>query len=192
MTRIWWVRHGPTHEKGFVGWRDVPVDLSDTAKTERLDAYLPRRAILVSSDLERAIKTAYRLNEARFRQPNEPDLREFDFGAWDGEVWEDIAARDPTLSRDFWDKPGDLAPPGGESWNAVSARVQAATARLVAAHPGREIVLVAHFGAILTHMAGAGGLGARQALSHKLDPLSVTRLDFDGRAWHLGTINHLP
>ncbi|PHR02026.1 MAG: histidine phosphatase family protein, partial [Sulfitobacter sp.] len=36
---IWhWVRHGPTHEKAFVGWRDVPADLSDTAQIARLNA----------------------------------------------------------------------------------------------------------------------------------------------------------
>ena len=29
--RLWWVRHGPTHEKAFCGWRDVPADLSDHA-----------------------------------------------------------------------------------------------------------------------------------------------------------------
>ena len=24
--RLWWVRHGPTHEKAFCGWRAVPAD----------------------------------------------------------------------------------------------------------------------------------------------------------------------
>ncbi|MDX5383564.1 MAG: histidine phosphatase family protein, partial [Rhodobacterales bacterium] len=29
MTRFFWLRHGPTHQKVFTGWRDVPADLSD-------------------------------------------------------------------------------------------------------------------------------------------------------------------
>ena len=33
--RLWWVRHGPTHEKAMTGWRDVPADLSDTAAIAR-------------------------------------------------------------------------------------------------------------------------------------------------------------
>ena len=37
VTRFWWVRHGPTHEKAFTGWRDVPADLSDSAALARLD-----------------------------------------------------------------------------------------------------------------------------------------------------------
>ncbi|HHL22744.1 MAG TPA: histidine phosphatase family protein, partial [Aliiroseovarius sp.] len=29
MISWWWLRHGPTHAKGLVGWSDVPADLSD-------------------------------------------------------------------------------------------------------------------------------------------------------------------
>ncbi len=46
MTTWWWIRHGPTHEKCFVGWRDVPADLSNTAQISRLNAHLPDDALL--------------------------------------------------------------------------------------------------------------------------------------------------
>ena len=58
MTTWHWVRHGPTHEKTFVGWRDVPADLSDHAQIARLDAHLPKEALMVSSDLIRCVATA--------------------------------------------------------------------------------------------------------------------------------------
>lgn len=32
MTRIFWIRHGPTHANGMVGWSDLPADLSDSAR----------------------------------------------------------------------------------------------------------------------------------------------------------------
>ena len=57
MTVWHWVRHGPTHEKTFVGWRDVPADLSDRAALSRLDAALPEQALIVSSDLQRCVAT---------------------------------------------------------------------------------------------------------------------------------------
>ena len=63
MTRLWWVRHGPTHQKAFTGWRDVPADLSDHAALARLDAFLPPDARLISSDLIRASATADALAE---------------------------------------------------------------------------------------------------------------------------------
>ena len=52
MTQFWWVRHAPTHSKAMVGWSDIPADLSDTAWLERISAFLPQRALLVSSEFE--------------------------------------------------------------------------------------------------------------------------------------------
>ena len=40
--RWWWVRHGPTHQKVFTGWRDVPADLSEVDQINRLAKFLPQ------------------------------------------------------------------------------------------------------------------------------------------------------
>lgn len=190
VARLWWVRHGPTHEKAFTGWRDVPADLSDREAIARLDAYLPPGALLVSSDLSRARATADALGAGRRRLPDRPDLREFDFGEWDGLVFDEVAARDPELSRAFWEVPGAIAAPGGECWDAVAARVTAAIDTVSRAHPGADLVAVAHLGVILSHLGAAGGLGAAGAIAHRVEPLSVTRLDRDGAGWRIVTINH--
>lgn len=192
VTRLWWVRHGPTHEKAMVGWRDVPADLSDTAALARLNAHLPSDALLVSSDLIRATATADALAHGRLRLPHHPGLRELHFGEWDGQTWDAIARTHPELSFAYWDDPGPHAPPGGESWNAAAARVSAATDALVAAHPGRDLILVAHFGAILTQVQRARGCAAVDVLAHRIDNLSVTRIDLGPQGWTLGPINHLP
>jgi len=192
MTRFWWVRHGPTHEKAFVGWRDVPADLSDTARIARLDAHLPKGALIVSSDLIRAKATAAALTEGREALPADPALREINFGAWDGLHWSDASARDPELTRAFWEKPGDIAPPEGESWNAVAARVDGFVTRMLADHAGRDIVAVAHFGVILTRIQQAGGLTAEAALGHQIEPLSVTQTGYSAAGWHLGDIGTCP
>lgn len=192
LTRVHWVRHGPTHQTAFTGWRDVPADLSDTAALTRLDDYLPRDALVISSDLMRAVDTADAIAGARTRLPHDPQLREFDFGVWDGMHHTDVSARDPELSRAFWETPGDIAAPDGESWNAVAARIHAAIDRLVTAHPARPIIAVAHFGAILTHLSSAGGLAPYDALSHKIDNLSVTELTLVDDGWRIDRINHCP
>lgn len=192
MTRFWWVRHGPTHEKAFVGWRDVPADLSDTARLARLDAHLPKGALIVSSDLVRASATAAVLVVGRKALPADPALREINFGAWDGLHWSQASARDPELTRAFWENPGDIAPPEGESWNAVSARVDGFVARMLADHAGRDIVAVAHFGVILTRIQQAGGLTAEAALGHQIEPLSVTQTGYSAAGWYLGDIGTCP
>lgn len=192
VTRLWWVRHGPTHEKTMVGWRDVPANLSDTAALARLDAHLPRDAVLVSSDLIRAIATADAIGGQRIRLPHIADLRELNFGDWDGKAWDEIANSHPELSFAYWDDPGDHCPPGGESWNDAAARISAATDALVAAHSGQDLVIVAHFGAILTQVQRALGCSGAEVLGHRIDNLSVTRLDHGPDGWIVGPINHIP
>ena len=190
MTRWWWVRHGPTHQKNFTGWRDVDVDLSDTAKIARLNDHLPDGAVLVSSDLKRAVKTADALGGSHSRLPHASDMREFNFGLWDGLHFEEVAKRDPELSRAYWENPGDVAPPEGESWNDAAGRLNRFVDQMNDAHWGRDIIAVAHFGAILTQVQRGLGVSAYEALSHEIENLSVTQMTWDGQDWSVQAINH--
>ncbi|MFN7004483.1 MAG: histidine phosphatase family protein [Roseinatronobacter sp.] len=190
MSRFFWVRHGPTHARTMVGWSDLPADLSDSAQLQRLSALLPDEAVVISSDLIRASATADAIAGTRERLPHDPDLREIHFGAWELARFDEI--EDQAHLRAYWDDPGDIRPPGGESWHDVSARVDAAVARLIATQPGRDIVVVAHFGVILTQVQQALQIGAYEAFSHKIDNLSVTEIHRKGQGWHALRINHLP
>ena len=190
MSRFFWVRHGPTHARTMVGWSDLPADLSDTAQIARLSAHLPADALVVSSDLQRASATADALAGTRTRLLHDRDLREIHFGAWELKRFDEI--EDQAHIRTYWDAPGDVRPPGGESWHDVVTRVDRAVTRLLAAHPGRDIIAVAHFGVILTQLQQALQIGAYEAFSHKIDNLSVTELHRHGTGWQAHRINHLP
>ena len=190
MTTWHWVRHGPTHQKSLTGWRDVPADLTDLRAVSRLSAALPQDALIVSSDLDRCVRTADALENGRRRLPHDPGLREFHFGAWDGVHFKTVAAQNEGLSRKYWEAPGDHAPPGGESWNVSAQRVAAAVRRIEATYQPTDIIVVAHFGVILTQVQATMGVSAAEVLAHKIDPLSVTTLrPADGV---VERINHAP
>ena len=191
MTRLWWVRHAPTHQRSFCGWRDVPADLSDTTALTRLSAFLPLDALVTSSDLIRATATADAIAAGRERLPPAPALREFNFGNWEGLDYTEVSTRDPELGRRYWEEPGDIAAPGGESWNVAAARVSAHVDALVAAHPGREIVLVAHLGVILTQFARARAIAPKDAIGQPIDNLSLTRIAHVAGGWQLECVNHI-
>jgi alpha-ribazole phosphatase len=174
-----------------VGWRDIPADLSDTAALARLDGFLPTTAILVSSDLRRSISTADALSTPRPRLPHKADLREFNFGQWDGLDFNEVSERWPDLSRKYWEKPGSVAPPDGESWFDAAARVDRTVKSLVSDHPDCDIIAVAHFGVILTQFQIAAGLTPYQALAQKIDNLSVTCLVHDKGVWSVDCVNHI-
>lgn len=186
MTRLWWIRHGPTHAKEMIGWTDRAADLSDNAAISRLIDHLPE-APVVCSDLSRATQTAAAICRGRHLTPL-PALREIHFGAWEGLRFAEAEARDPALIRQFWENPGDVAAPGGESWNDLSARVNAAADALIAAHSG-DLVVVAHFGAILTQVERALGISTTQAFAQKIDPLSITCIEVQSGLWNLRSVN---
>ena len=192
MTTWHWVRHGPTHQTSFCGWRNVPADLSDHARIARLNQALPPVALVVASDLIRASTTADTLSATRRRLPDDPALREFNFGDWEGMGFAQASARDPDLSRAFWEGEDDAAPPHGESWTQLSARVSARVATLSAAHPDAHIIAVAHFGVILTQVRIAANLTAHQALAHDIANLSITELHLANGEWQARRINHIP
>ncbi|RHZ91868.1 histidine phosphatase family protein [Cereibacter sphaeroides] len=191
MTRLHWVRHGPTHATVMVGWTDRPADLSDGAALARLDAALPREARLVSSDLWRARATADRLGQGRVRLPADPRLREIHFGAWEGRSFAEIEAGTPQRMRAFWQEAGPARAPGGETWHELQARVTEALQSLCAAHPDEEIVIVCHFGPILVALQVALGLGVQEAFAHRIEPLSITSMTLAGGNWRVEAINRL-
>ncbi len=187
MTRFWLVRHGPTHAKTMVGWTDLPADLSDSAALARLNAHLPPDAPVISSDLVRAIATADALGP-RPRLPHDPALREMHFGQWETRAFAEIEAESPDHIRAFWETPGDIRPPGGESWNDLANRIWAVLDRLQGLAP--DLIVVAHFGPILAALQRAENLSPEAVFAHRIDNLSVTCLTLDPPQVH--AINHCP
>lgn len=200
ITRFHMVRHGPTHAKAMVGWTDLPADLSDTAALARLNDALPRKAVVISSDLSRAVHTAHALfteqTAERRRLPHAPELRELNFGDWEMRSWAEIDAEDPDRIRAFWEQPGDSCAPNGDSWNMIAARVNRQFDQLAEAFSGQHVIVVGHFGQILTQIQRAGAMTTTEAFSHKIDNLSVSEVDHvltgTSVSWRLGRVNYSP
>jgi broad specificity phosphatase PhoE len=169
------------------GWTDLPADLSDHAALDRLRAALPH-APVVSSDLRRAVATADALQGPRHRLPHDPRLREMHFGAWEMRTHSDAERENAALARALWDQPGDTAPPGGESWNALCARIWPALDR----HAGSDLIVVCHFGPILAALQRARGIPAVQAFAQAIEPLSLTVLARHDDGWTVEKVNHRP
>lgn len=189
MVTWWWVRHAPTHRQDMNGWTDVAADLSDTAALARLSERLPPEAPVISSDLSRAVATADAIAAGRPRLPHARGLREIHFGAWEARTFAEIKATQGALLRRYLEEPGDVAPPGGETWNAMAARVDAVVDALTGM--AGDVIAVAHFGPILSQVQRATGCTAAEVFAREVAPLSVTRIILDG-AWRLDEIDARP
>ena len=150
------LRHGETPlstERRFAGRGDIPLTEAGLAQADAAAARLAARGnidVIVTSPLLRARQTA----EAVARATGAPlevsdDLAETDFGKWEGMTFAEIQERWPD-ELTAWLASVDVAPPGGESFAAVTRRVVAALDRLLAAHALKTLVLVSHVTPIKT------------------------------------------
>lgn len=191
MQRLFLVRHGPTHAKGMIGWTDLPADLSDTAALSRLHDFLPAHARVISSDLTRTIETANAIEGTRERLAHDPDLREMHFGDWENRTFKEISEETPDAVRTFYEQPGDIAPPNGESWHDLSARVSPKVDALLQ-QDASDLIIVCHFGVVLNQLQRATGFSCYDTFAQKIDNLSVTEIAVSNNGWQTGVINHCP
>ena len=167
-TTILLVRHGETdwnRERRIQGQSDPPLNdmgrdqahaLAQTLGGEEIDA-------VYASDLARARETAEILAaELGLPVVVDPELRELDFGPWEGQTVEELEARYPdAFGR--WVDGGQAEWDGGETHAAMADRVRQAVRRLAAAHAGGRILLVAHGGPVRVLLMDAEGLAYPQA-----------------------------
>jgi alpha-ribazole phosphatase len=200
MLRWWLVRHAPVinPEGGIYGNRDLACDVSDGARFRALAAALPEGASWLVSPLKRTRMTAEAIRRAMIggdTHPGsplveEPGLIEQDFGDWQGMSHDQIAKERPEESRRFWLAPADLAPPGGESFATVCARMSETLERQSIAHGSGDIIAVCHGGSIRAAVAHALDLSPTTALRLGVETLSLSRLDrYPDGAWGVATLN---
>lgn len=82
-------------------------------------------------------------------------LREIQLGPWEGELYDDISARDPDSFRHFWHEPHKFAVSGAETFEQLQQRAMAALGEIAARHQQQRIALVSHgalIKAVLCHI----------------------------------------
>lgn len=192
-TRLLLLRHGQTSmsaQRRYSGRADPELtDLGHDqaagvaaaiASVEEADA----AAVALCSPLRRARQTAAPVAAALGLPVETHDgLLETDFGAWDGLTFTEARERDPDL-HGRWLGDDTVPAPGGESFAEVGMRVAALRDELLAAHPGRTILLVSHVTPIklLLRMALDAGPSLLFRLHLDLASLSVAEFYPDGGA----------
>ena len=176
------LRHGQTAlsaERRFAGRGDIPLtDLGLHQASAAATALAGRAAVdlVLTSPLGRARQTASVIAE-RTGAPLavDDDLAETDFGSWEGMSFAEVSERWPAEMAS-WLAGADAAPPGGESFVAVAARVDAALGRLLEAHQGRTVVVVSHVTPIKTIVCRALLAPTAALFRMHLDVASLTEV----------------
>lgn len=145
---VYFIRHGQTQgnlEHRYIGSTDQP--LCARGRDALGGRELPAVTALYVSPLRRCRETAALLYPD-MPQITVDDLRECDFGAFEGHSYEELK-EDPAY-RAWIDTGGGSAPPGGEAKADMARRTEAAFRSITARHrPEDAIALVVHGGTIM-------------------------------------------
>jgi alpha-ribazole phosphatase len=138
---------------------------------------------IVASPLRRAREAAERLGQQRaIAVEIDLDWREIDLGDWEGRTFADLKADAgaAALLAEFYRDPERAAPPNGETWVSLAARVRAALGRL--AESADDVLVVAHGGSIRTALTLATNIPVKALWALTIEPATrvTLRLERDG------------
>jgi alpha-ribazole phosphatase len=145
---------------------------------------------ILCSDLQRSRLLAEAI-ATRLGLCAEPDpiWREVNFGRWENRTWSDIQAEEPQAFSEWVADFEKVAPPGGESFQQLQARVISAIwSRIIGAqkrtHDGHTLV-VTHAGVIRAAVSVFSKLSLRCAFEYAVPYGGQTSFHWNGTHWNL-------
>ena len=180
--RVVLVRHASAEGQGdFLGQRDAPLSALGRRQLPAVARKLREYEVdaIYCSDLSRTRVTAAAIAGRRNIRPDvRPQLREMDFGRWEGLSWDQVAEQFPVLAKRWVSARSSPAVPGGEPMARFKTRVTRELKRIVRARPGECVVVVTHAGVIRVVLGAALGLSDRNLSRIAQPPCAVNVIDY--------------
>jgi alpha-ribazole phosphatase len=164
MTRAWLIRHGEPAEELLnrcYGSLDVGLSQKGREQMAAIAQYLKPESIaaIYTSPSLRALDSARIIaaeHSCRFEIVK--DLREIDFGDFEGLPYAEIASRYPDLYRQWMEKPTEVRFPNGESFAELRVRILRAFEEIDRKSSSQTIAIVSHGGVNRILLAWALGM----------------------------------
>lgn len=189
-TDVLLLRHGetiltPQRRFSGTGGGDLPLSPVGREQAQQAGQSPALRSAAISavlcSPLRRCVETA----EIVATQLNLPvrvdeDLREMDFGAWEGLTFAEAEQRHP-VDLAAWKRSADVPPTGStDTFGDVLLRAAGLVGRLCSFHPDSTVLLVSHVTPIKAFVAHALQTSPMAFFSMELSSAALTRITYTG------------
>lgn len=192
--RLILLRHGetgPEHEGRYFGHKDIPMADAGHRRIEALTDLIRMAGPLqcVSSPLQRC-RAAAEIVRDRLSIPIrfENDLKEVDFGDWEGLSFREIAAMSPEGVSRWARLDADFSFPGGESFADFLRRVRR-VGGMLAAMPEKAVLVCTHGGIIRSLICHFLRLQPEQCILFNVKPATLATLELNGASAVLSGLN---
>ena len=188
MTKFVLVRHGQSkaNECGYlVGKTEAPLSSLGERQAKAVSEYILKKYkvdVIYSSPLSRACNTVKGVADAiDLPMITENELREFDFGEWEGLTHEEIKNNFDDGYSKWASDPGMVTPPGGEAMAHLQKRVVEKLKEIGKKEDGKTVLVGSHSSVIRALLCYVQGLPLTKM---KYTPWvvngSIAEINFDG------------
>jgi len=191
VTRFCLVRHGETDWNALCRIQgNTDIDLNDLGRQQ---AELAGRALvgagitaLYSSDLQRAWNTAAIIARHLALEPwLEPQLRERDYGFFEGMTYSDARRLHPEAFARYERRDPLYDFETGESLQAMLTRVSTVLLRILAAHSGETVAVVVHGGVLDVAWRFVNDLPLEHQRDFGIPNAGLNWIRHDGQGWQI-------
>ena len=192
-TKLFLIRHGSTDwnaKQRYCGFVDIALNNKGKAQAKRLCKRLKNETVhkVYSSDRKRAIQTAGIVFKG-YDIEKIPDLREMNFGIFEGLTYKQIMKNFPDTYKKWIDNPFETVIPSGESLTILKKRVVKAFKKIILRHPNQTVAVVCHGGAIsafINHI-----LKSKDFWEHIPQSASLTLLELKNNKFKINLLNDI-
>ncbi len=170
MKELIFIRHAETDMRGlYCGHANPPINAAGEYQIKSLLYELKEEKIdaIFTSDLQRAVSTASSLAQVFTTRPViRSQLREINFGDWEGLCWSDIETQDAALARCWLNAFPHLRAPRGEAYELFRSRVLDEVSDIVRTEEGKCIAVVTHGGVLRVVLQTLCSMSQQEALAN--------------------------
>lgn len=151
-TKLILIRHGETDwniEGKYLGHTDIDLNRKGRKQIRALCKVMEKERIhkVYSSDLKRAVNSS-KIIFKDFAIEKVPELREINFGVFEGLTYEEIVERHATVYKEWVDDPFKASVPRGEQLKDFKKRVLEIFKKILKDNKNKIVAIVTHSGPI--------------------------------------------
>ncbi|MBI9106758.1 MAG: histidine phosphatase family protein [Spirochaetales bacterium] len=193
MKTIFLLRHEECDSRGYTGaGSDVDLTAKGRTRAALKAGQFNRNGVnlIFTSPMRRCVDTAAPIAEAFGLKPiHAEELKEINFGLWEGRTYDEINDESPELLTDWLSAPAEHSPPEGETLRQLYERVENFWNKQVVLCHEPAILIISHGGPIRTLLSILSGGGIENHWAFHIDRGNFCRIQMfeDGKYQISGT-----
>lgn len=188
------IRHGQTklnYQKRYCGSSDICLNKKGLTQAKKLSQRLHKLCTtsslllnkekihrVYSSDMRRAVQFA-KIVLKNMTIKKLPELREMNFGIFEGLTYREIMNRYPDIYRNWIDNPLSVAIPGAETLYKVVKRVRKAMKEILSSNKDKTIAVFTHAGPLSIILCDIFKLKLKKIWQMKQDTASISIIELN-------------